>query len=151
MTVTASGVGMLFWSQLILIVALSLCIYKKQFVQPDGVSISLLEEDLENPSETFTFSAIWMFKQRNGSSCYRPENRSMYVLLLLLCEDIEFCPGPSETYVGKFMNCRGMKIFHQNMFDLYASIDVMTLSETHIIDRQYDDVDQLSKSLGIPF
>jgi hypothetical protein len=37
----------LFVSLLILLVALSiLCVHKKVFVQPDGVSITLLEEDM---------------------------------------------------------------------------------------------------------
>lgn len=142
----ASRVSTLFWSQLILIVdqVLSFYTYKKQFVQSDGVNISLLEEDVGNSSETFTFLAIWVLKQGHASSCYRPTNRSMYVLLLLLRGDIESCPGPSEIYADKFHSL-------QDLFDRYVNIDIMTLSETHIIDGQYDDVGPLYQIPGYYF
>ena len=53
---------------IMLIVFLSLCIRKKEFIQPDGISITQLEEDIGRPKETYAFSAIWCFKQCNGTS-----------------------------------------------------------------------------------
>jgi hypothetical protein len=79
-----AGANTLFVSLLILIVALSiLCVHKKVFVQPDGVSITVLEEDVGQANKTFTFSAIWSIRQGNGL-WYRPSRRRMHVLLLLL-------------------------------------------------------------------
>ena len=76
-----AGANTLFVSLLILIVALSiLCVHKKVFVQPDGVSITVLEEDVGQANKTFTFSAIWSVRQGNGL-WYRPSRRSMHVLL----------------------------------------------------------------------
>ncbi len=83
----------LFVSQLILIVALSiLCVHKKVFVQPDGVSITLLEEDVGQANKTFTFSAIWSVRQGNGL-WYRPSRRSICMCFCCCCVVI-FKPVP---------------------------------------------------------
>ncbi len=78
------------------------------------------------------------------------------MLLLLLCGDIETCPGPSQECFDQFIKSRGMKIFHQNicglfskfhnlqeLFDRHTSIDILALSEIHIIDGEYDDSEGL--------
>ena len=57
-----------------------------------------------------------------------------------------------------------MKIFHRNirglfgkfecleeLFDRHSSIDILALTETHIIDGQYDDNDSLFKISGYQF
>ena len=66
----------------------------------------------------------------------------MHVLLLLLCGDIETCPGPSQEcfdnsseYLWLFSKFYNL----QELFDRHASIDILALSETHIIDGEYDD------------
>ena len=82
------------------------------------------------------------------------------MLLLLVCGDIESCPGPFQN-IDDFMKVKGMKIFHQNirglfgkfecleeLFDRHSSIDIRALTETHIIDGQYDDNDSLFKIPG---
>ena len=79
-----------------------LCVHKKVFVQPDGVSITILEEDVGQVNETFTFSAIWNIRQSNGL-WYRPSRRSMHVLL---CGDIETCPSPSQECFNQFVKSR---------------------------------------------
>ena len=80
---------------IMLIVFLSLCIRKKEFIQPDGISITQLEEDIGRTKEMYAFSAIWCFKQCNGSFVYQPKCRSMCVLLLLIC--VLSCPGPFQN------------------------------------------------------
>ena len=75
------------------------------------------------------------------------------MLLLMLCGDIESCPGPSQVPLEEFKSGRGLKIFHQNVNGLFANIvhvqelfhrcrgvDIMTMSETHIVNNQYSDI-----------
>ena len=62
------------------------------------------------------------------------------------------------------MNSRGMKMFHQNvcsllgkfhnlqeLFDRYTNIEIMTLSETHIIDGDYNDNEAFFAMPGYTF
>ena len=58
-----AGANTLLVSQLILIELLTICLHKKCFVQADGVSITVLGKEETQETETFTFSAIWRFKQ----------------------------------------------------------------------------------------
>ncbi len=39
------------------------------------------------------------------------------MVLLMLCGDIESCPGPLE----EFMNSRGLKVFHHNIRGLFSN------------------------------
>ena len=77
---------------MLIVFSVSLCIRKKKFIQQDGISITQLEEDIGRTKETYTFSAIWCFKQCNIIFVYQPKCRTMCVFLLLICEDIESCP-----------------------------------------------------------
>lgn len=78
------------------------------------------------------------------------------MLLLMLCGDIGSCPGPSQVPLEEFMGGRGLKIFHQNvrglfanivhvqeLFDRFLGVDIMTMSETLIVNNQYNDRDGL--------
>ena len=78
--------------------------------------------------------------------------------------DIETCPGPTQKGLDEFMKSRGMKIFHQNvcglldkfhnleeLFYRHRNIDIMTLSETHIIDGDYNDNEPLFAMPGYTF
>ena len=143
---------------LITIIYISLGVYKKSFVNPDGISVILGNEDMGKRIETRMFSSMWNLKQERGqrgfACCY--SNKSMVMVLLMLCGDIESCPGPFHVPLEEFINSRGLKVFHHNMrglfsnfvhvqelFDRCKGVDIMTLSETHIVDRHYDDVEGL--------
>ena len=81
----------------------------------------------------------------------RTSRRNLINLLILLCGDIESCPGPQTDEVrdvprlNTLLNQSGMKIFHQNvrglfsnrvyiseLFENFKGIDILALSETHI-------------------
>ena len=55
---------------IMLIVFLSLCIRKKEFIQPDGISITQLEEDIGRTKEMYAFSAIWSAISEGGIFIY---------------------------------------------------------------------------------
>ena len=65
---------------------------------------------------------------------------------------------------GGFINTRGMKIVHQNVRGLFnnllglqelierhRAVDILTVSETHIVDDRYDDNEHLYKIPGYVF
>ena len=106
-----------------------------------------MKDDEGNKSETFALSSLWNSRRGNKAFVHRHSQRSMYTILLLLCGDIESCPGPMQDAFGSFMNTRGMKIVHQNVRGLFnnllglqefierhRAVDIMTVSETHIVD-----------------
>ena len=87
-------------------------------------------------------------------------------MLLLICGDIESCPGPAHHINEMDMLCKskGMKLFHQNirgiftnfnglceLFDSNQNIDVMTLSETHLSDTDLTSNPELYKIHGYDF
>ena len=45
-----------------------------------------------------------------GKNSFR---KSIVCILLLMCGDVERCPGP--TGMSDLLTCRGMKLFHQNI------------------------------------
>ena len=78
--------------------------------------------------------------------------------------DIETCPGLPEKDFDEFMKSRGMKTLHQNacglfgkfqnleeLFDRCENIDILTLSETHITDGDYNDNEALFAMPGHAF
>lgn len=66
-------------------------------------------------------------------------------MLLLMCGDVEKCPGPTGHNLQDLFKHRGLKVFHQNIRGLYKNManlstflhthkntHIFSLSETHI-------------------
>ena len=112
------------------------------FCQPDGISITLLQADAfceEN------FICLSLFANKSHKRYKYQRKGSFFFLLLLMCGDIETCPGPSDARLAELLNEKGMKIFHQNIRGLFQNmakvstflhihknIHMFSLSETHI-------------------
>ena len=79
-----------------LIIYLVFYVKKSSFVVPDAVSITVGKEDLYN-FESFICSSLWVTKRERN---YKYSGKSVTYLLLLLCGDVETCPGPTQTYTG---------------------------------------------------
>ena len=47
---------------------------------------------------------------------------SFFYLLLLMCGDVEKCPGPTESNIKDLFNQKGLKVFHQNIRGLFHNI-----------------------------
>ena len=96
-----------------LIIYLVFYVTKPSFVVLDGVSITVGKEDLYNV-EPFICSSLWVTKRER---IYKYSNKSVIYLLLLLCGDIETCPGPTQTYTGLqvFLTTKGLSVLHQNI------------------------------------
>ena len=58
--------------------------------------------------------------------------RSFLYLLLLVCGDVEKCPGPAESNIQGLLNQKGLKVFHQNIRGLFHNItNLSTFLNTH--------------------
>ena len=74
----------------------------------DGISITLLVPCV-NFEETFTYSSLYIGRRK-----------SLIFLLLLVCGDVESCPGP-----GLFKNTSDFTILHQNIRGLAGKKDLL--------------------------
>ena len=161
-----SRVDMLSVLLLPIFLYLSICVYKNTFVTPDGISVTFGETDIAVKGETFTFSAMWL--QKYNKYCgyrFSGSRKNIFILMLLMCGDIESCPGPQQDCLGEFLNSRGLKMFHQNVRGLFSNfvnvqelldrgnrMDILSVSETHIIINDgYDDNDTLYTVDGYRF
>ena len=107
------------------------------FYQADGISITLREEDIYC-TENFIRSSLFAAKvhekyvyQRKGSFFY---------LLLLMCADVEKCPGPTQSNIQDLLNQKGLKVFHQNIRGLFhntakLSAFLHTHKNTHVFPQ----------------
>ena len=63
--------------------------------------------------------------------CYQ-RKRSFLCLLLLMCQDVEKCPGLTESNIQDLFNQKGLKVFHQNIRGLFHNIaKLSTFLHTH--------------------
>ena len=134
-----------------LIIYLVFYVKKPSFVVPDGVSITVGKEDLYNV-ESFICSSLWVTKRERN---YKYSNKSVIYLLLLLCGDIETCPGPTQTYTGlqDFLTTKGFSVLHQNIRgmegnkDLVADflfnnkVNIFSLSKTFLSHKNFTNVE----------
>ena len=138
---------------IILIFFVSIMVKGCAFSQPDGISITFYKEDLY-VKENFIYSSLFTYKTLK---CFdlKCRRKSMLLLLILLCGDIETQPGPeslSRAQFQTFLSRKGLKIIHQNIRGLESNfemlqefvtslkkIDIISLSETHLTDESYSD------------
>ena len=134
---------------------------KPTFLKPDGISCTLGETDIYNIyADTFITSDLWLSKVRKNVFRNSQSHTKLLLLLLLVCGEIEWHPGPNNADVEKLhieelsnlLKHRGIKIFHENvrglftnidkvkiLFREFENIDILTQSETHINDDTYNN------------
>ena len=137
-------------------------VFRPQFIKPDGISITLHRKDIfETSKESFIVSSLFVYRVRKPFLRYR--RKSLLLVMLLICGDIESCPGP--TNIADFCNSKGLNVVHQNIRGLLnnfsnleafvsmpgTKIDVISLSETHIVDGDFSDNDELFNLPGYTF
>ena len=142
------------------------CFYvlKARDLTPDGISNTLNYIDFyDEIKESFIYSSMHVFQQDHCFKkivSYNHQNISLFTTLLLLCGDMETCPGP--VTLPELCKCRRLKFVHQNirgpMFNFTllqalvyrkgSKIDVLGLSETHLVDGDESDYAGLFKIDG---
>ena len=118
---------------------------KQYFVSPDGISITFGEIDIyDSGMESYLYSSLWVSKKKihlvqRSTKCYLQ-------LLILMCGDIETCPGPIQYRdMDSFLKVKGFSLLHQNIRGLigkkdlisnllftHHKIDILSLSETFL-------------------
>ena len=113
--------------------------------------------------ETFVSSSLWLMK-RKGEVYIKSSNHSIKLPLLLCCCDVHPLPGPYIKQLESLYKHRGLKIFHQNIWGLKSSheilsqilgsdnINILTLSDAHIIENiDFDDKNEPYKIQNYSF
>eukprot|EP00794_Sanderia_malayensis_P021046 gene21046-23100_t len=79
---------------LLLILIVNFHVKKLAFVSSDSIGLSIDGSSIVNERETFIMSTLW--EARSGKFTFRIRSSSpaFIGLILLLCGDIEICPGP---------------------------------------------------------
>ena len=112
---------------------------KASYTSPDSISITFHRCDLYDGLDSFVLSTFHRIKLKYVTTT----KKSVCLLLLLLCGDIESQPGPTNNSEFKtLISKKGIKFCHQNIRGLYGKIDevreillsynfdIFTLSET---------------------
>ena len=142
----------------ILSILLNLLIFlvkKPFFYSCDSVCYSINYGELVNGvvdgSNILISESLWQFNLEKG---IRPHLKVAVQLLLLLCGDVETCPGPDRRNIPELeelVKLRGFKSFHLNVRGLWGNlchvtdilvnfrnIEIFCLSETHLTDEPED-------------
>ena len=114
----------LFQNVVIIVVCCCIC-------QPDGISITLLVEDVYC-TKNFICSSLFLTKVHEKFVYQR--KRSFSCLLLLMCGDVEKCPGLTRSNVQDLFKQKGLKVFHQyiqGLFHNIAKLSYLLHTQTH--------------------
>ena len=134
-------------SNVLLLIVFICCIKvnKPRYLTLDGISIIFnINGSFDAVAESYTLSMLFIFTSSREFLCFGCRRKRFLTLLLLLCGDIERCPGP--TSIIAFLKQRGIKFVHQNICgllnkipqletfvsDTLSKINTISLSETHI-------------------
>ena len=113
---------------LVLFIFLLSCMVKQPaFIQPDGISKTLLKEDMYVGMENWCFSSVFSYKNSH-SFALRWRRKSLFIVLLLVCGDVETQPGPSSLsreQFKQFLSGKGIKIVHQNIRGLVSNFHML--------------------------
>ena len=141
----------------LLILYVTLLIKKECFTTSNGIE-NTTEDYLRLRTESCMLQCLWSFSHGNKIHIVQhATKKSMLLILLILCGDVETCPGPLQQgipEVNRLLNLKGLNIFHQNirglqsnflglreLFNAHNNINILILSETHLNEsNDYDDL-----------
>jgi hypothetical protein len=84
---------------------------KGQYISSDCIGIMMNDSAVVvSTNETYTYSSLWNIRAYFSIS-YRKQRVKAMIFLLLLCGDIETCPGPSNC-------CNCQKIIRRNQSNI---------------------------------
>ena len=92
----------------ICLILVAIVLKSRCFCQTDGISITLLEEDVYC-KENFIYSTLFATNVHEKYVFHR--KRTFLYLLLLMSGDVEKWPGPTESKIQDLFNQRGVKVF----------------------------------------
>ena len=114
-------------------------VLKARHLTPYRISDTLDYIDFyDEIKESFIYSSEHVFQQDHHFKkivSHDHQNMSLFTTLLLLCGDIETCPGP--VTLSELCKCRGLKFEHQNIRGLmynFTSLQALVHKEGSKID-----------------
>ena len=136
---------------------------KPYFRKPDGISLTLMvKEHCSYMNETFIKSSLFVNCKKSSEMSFT--RKRLFILLLLICGDIETCPGPVSIPLANLTRSRGLSILHQNIRGLFKNldnlqpyftpennVDIFSFSETLIKNQTPMDDDNLYAIRGFNF
>ena len=97
---------------------------KPSFQQPDGISLTLQVKDMYRNDESFIYSSLFTYRKIYPRIC--SSQKSFIFILLLMCGDIETCPGPESQRVlpeaERLTSLKGIKILHPKRSGIVAKL-----------------------------
>ena len=107
-----SGADVLY---LLILILRSFCVKKVFCSESDGISTSIT--GATNKLENISLLPILSASSRNGLKVNFRRKSLFCLLLLLLCGDIESCPGPETSYtnISNFLTFKGFIVLLQNI------------------------------------
>ena len=142
---------------------LLVCIQVKQKSFITAIVIGTIQNnpDLVINDENFIMLSMWNINR--GKFCFKSTKPLYVCLLLLMCGNIEQCPGPPFPELSNLSRNKGIKTLHQNIrrpsktipniqIILYEfNLHVLTLSQTHVNNNNYNDEDSFYNIMGYNF
>ena len=135
---------------IISLIAISLQVKKACFIDTDCIGLTLNQEPIIANEENYIMSSLKVSAPRYLR--ITASKMSYFILMLLLCGDIETCPGPSVHILPELSSITSSKdlhIFHQNIRGLssnkdyvtelledHPNMDILTMSEIHITEKE---------------
>lgn len=131
-------------SLLLFMVCLCFAFRKPTLVSADSICLRFALDLDEITNETHIYTSLFVNKR---NMFVRYKSKTLLCLLILMCGDIESCPGPTYNMpqLESLVKNRGMNLFHLNVQGLLSShihisrilqnfpkINLLTLSETHL-------------------
>ena len=144
---------------LVLLFYVTLFTRKKYWLQGNDIYGTIFPETVHPLVEgSFMFPSLWVVQRQ----IWLKPRKGYLFMLLLLCGNVETCPGPPE--LSHLLKAKGIKIFHQNVRGLLGNlskvknllessrfIDILTLSETHLnCSTTFNDENNLYHSVPYP-
>ena len=95
-----------------IIIASILTIKNRCYVTSNGIFLNSLSSLPEKFNETFIISSVWNYSQLNLIKCQGKSRNKYFLLLLIMCTDIETHPGPGPAKVLSEINSLLSKIVY---------------------------------------
>ena len=117
---TTKGVDTFLLWLLLLSIFVNFSTKRAYHISPNGISITFHRCDLYDGIDSFDLSTFHRIKSKYVTIT----KKSVCLLLLLLCGDIESQPGPTNNSEFKtLISKKGIKFCHQNIRGLYGKTD----------------------------
>ena len=106
---------------ILLVCTISVLVKKKCFISSDIIGLNHNISEIVEDRETFVMPTLWINKTYMRYYLCRRCSSSYIYLFLLLCGDVETCPGPENIELAAMKSFKGLKLYHHNILGLWKN------------------------------